>query len=290
MENKDIDISKSLRHFFDLKDWQARAVFFGGVYVLIFVASFALTFISFFVRIIPIVGWILSCFFSLAPAVFSFVFYLYVEGYRVDVIKAVASKQSVEAVAYNADYIRRVKAGVKIFLANLVYYLPLMVIVVIAFFFMFGSTFLVATTTPSDYSSGARDSVSAVGAFGVLGTSLLFYAVIFLGIIYQTIVTYIINPPMYVFFSRKGTVRSMLQFGGIWLFIKKNWMNMLIYAAITFGVAFVSGMLLLVSVFSIIVCIGIILFPVVYALTTTYIIHLQADMLGQLSALDKEIK
>ncbi|MFQ5493661.1 MAG: DUF4013 domain-containing protein [Candidatus Dojkabacteria bacterium] len=281
-KGESIDIGASITHFFELKDWVNRTLFIGGFLAIIIAVSFFMSFLF----IIPIIGWIIGCFLTVVVIIGSLLYAAYLEGYKLELIKAISTGKSMETVSIAANYSMRFKKGAILMLANFIYVLPIVLLYVIGFGLMFAPLILTGTSTASDVlmddTSGAA-AADAVGGTAIIFSSLLFYLIIFIGIIYQMLQQYMIYPPMIIQYVKKGTFGSMFEWGVMWEFMKNNWVNMLIYAVLTFGAGIVLWFANMIGVFTLLICIGFILLPIIWAVGTVYILHLQAHMLGQMA-------
>jgi hypothetical protein len=280
-KNKIIDIAESLQFFFKLPDWKERILWLGGascVALLVYFLAFA-----FF--LIPIIGWICGCFLIVAVGIFHFLFWIYVLGYQFEIIKAVASGEELTTVKPNEDYSERLRHGFRIFLGNLIQNVPTLILYLLSYALFFIPTILLAATQDSNNSS--FDLASTFLAFIAIFGMLIGYIPMFLAWIYMMFQQFFMYPAAIFSYYREEKISAMLRFKEIWTFIKANWINLLLYLAIIFGIGIVMYMLGTISFFLIFLCIGIILAPLIWALGMTVIIHVQAHMLGQICKLNK---
>jgi hypothetical protein len=276
---------KSARAFFDLKDWQSRVFFFGGIYFLILFISIA----GQFIFIIPFVGWIIGCFLALAVTIGSIAFWLYFEGYKLDVIEAVSRGKSMDTISYNSEYQKRIINGFKISLANFIYFLPMLLLIIISiaplliasFTFGFNESNCVSTEI------GCVQETDPGSVILGLTSTVFFYVVIIVAVLYQFIFRYTVQPGMLVMFNRHRTFSAMFRFGEILRFAKRNASNLLLYLAISLLVGFIMGMAQLVGVFTLFICIGIILLPIILAIQIVYTQHLDSAVIGEMDRIDK---
>ena len=289
MKSKQLDVTTSLRSFFDLKDWQNRTLFFGGIYFLILLVLF----VSQIIFIIPFLGWILGCFLLIGMMLASMAFGLYFEGYKLDIVRAVSQGKSMESVVYNSDYQRRIINGLKVTVATFIYLLPVVIIMSLSLApLMFGSFVFGVSDAPCAGSNVpcAGDGTNSAAVLLAVLSSLFFYLAIFGMIIYQFVFRYTIQPGMLILFNREGKFSAMFRLREIMHFCRKNWVNLLLYLAITLIVGFIAGTLQIIAFFSLFICIGIVLLPIVLAVQITYQQHLDGFVIGEIDRLDRESK
>jgi len=158
---------------------------------------------------------------------------------------------------------------------------------ILLYFLTFALLFIPMTLWGVSQDSGASEIT--VDYFGILGGFFFLFSYIpmFIAWFYVMFQQYFMYPAMIYLYTKKQTISTMLKVSKIWDFIKKNFINLLLYAAILFGVGLVFTFIVTISSFLIILCIGIFILPIVLVVGITYFTHVQAHLLGQLCKLDK---
>jgi len=269
-KKREMNMENAFIGFFRLPDWISRTAFIGVFYIAIMV----LYFIASFIMIIPFVGWVIGCFLILLVPVLGIGFNLFLDGYKLEISEAIVKGQPVSEVQLNAKYSSRIKEGFNFNIGNLIYNIPLIVVYIIGYAIYFGGIFI------------AEESSDPEASPIFLASLLIFLAMLFLGWIYQMLQTYLIIPLIYLRYMKKRTISSMFDFSEMKQYLKKHWMNIVFYGLLMFAGAFIVGLVNIIAAFTIFICIGIILFPITLAVGMTYIVHLQAYLLGEIAASD----
>ena len=281
-----LDLGKSLRSFIDMKDWQNRLLFTGGAYMIMIFGWI----VASVVFLIPLLGIFLGCFLTIVLLVFSIAFSFYIEGYRLELITAASKGQSMESVHVNTNYQERIIKGFWILSARQLYLLPIIILSILSFM----PAVIGILSSPSAYMATcagtapcSHSSIDTTASLLTITSSILFYVVILLGIVYQAFIRYVIEPGMIIMYLKEGTFGSMFKLKQIWRFDKRNWENLLIYLAMTMIIGFVMSFVVSIAGLLVFLCIGIFLLPVVLAFQLTYTLHFDSYVIGEFAKNDK---
>lgn len=279
MSKKYLDLNSDvLFSFFKLSDWKERAFMVGGLHLL-GVLIYILAIILFF---IPIIGWAIAfIILMLLPFLIMVVNFL-IDGYKLELIEASRKGHSHKKIPFNNNYMPRIKQGFYVGIANLVYNLPIIIVYFFSIALLFSPVFLLMSSAGT-----SNETQEVLGVFGVFGSMIVFYILIFAIYIYQLLYSIFIYPVMFLLYSRKNSLREALDIKAVFSFLKNNFLNICLYALITVVVSFVFGFLLSISFFLIFLCIGFVVAPVVFAVGLTYLVHLQAELTAQLDLQSK---
>lgn len=280
-KNKQIDIAESLQFFFKLPDWKERTIWIGGVSI----ASLVFYFLAFVLFFIPFIGWACGCVVFILLGLFFLLFWIYILGYQFEIIKAVAKGKKIDSVKINVYDSERLKCGFKIFIGSLVQNIPTIVLYGLGYGLILIPSVLLGFTS----NSGVSDSDSLSPSLALVGIFGMFLGYIPFGIawLYMMFQQFFFYPASICLYFKEEQISSMLKVREIWDLIKKNWISLLLYLAITFGIGMILYFVYMISIFLILLCIGIVLIPIVMAVAMSIIIHIQAHMLGQLCKLNK---
>ena len=278
--NKSLDFSKSISFFFQLKDWQNRSLFFGGILVAAIIVYLLLV----LVMMIPVLGIVLYCVGLAVMAVLAFLFVFYMNGYKVLVAQAVFNNKSVEDIKVAVDWVERITLGFKLSMANLVYFIPTYFIYFLGFLVMFLPLLLTPSTRNSYGSYTYNDQ--AAGIF--LVSMLLYYCFLCIAWVIQIVTEYFVFPLQFAVFLKDQKFSTAVSPKELRKFWKSNSKNILILGLLLFAMSIAFIIVVGVSALTVFLCVGIILLPVVYAVGFTYMLHLQAHLVGQLAKHDKE--
>ncbi len=284
MSKYQLDLSKSLRSFTDLKDWQNRLLYIGGAY---FLMVFGWIIIS-VVFIIPVLGIFIGCILGVALFIFSIAFSFYIEGYRLELIAAVSKGQGMETVHFNTNFTERMVKGFWILSARQLYLLPIIILMILSFM----PAFIGIISSPSTYMTSCSgvnpcSHTDSTATLLTITSSLLFYVTILVGIVYQAFVRYVIEPGMMIAYLKDGKFGSMFKLKEIWRFDKRNWENLLLYLAMTMLIGFVMSFVISIAGVLIFLCVGIFLLPVVLGFQLAYQLHFDSYVIGELARNDK---
>jgi hypothetical protein len=276
-----IDIKESLHYFFKFPDWKKRTAIVGSIALI----GIILYFVAFVLFFIPFIGLLIVCGMFLFIIVFYILYNLYLKGYTYAVVKAVAENKDPSLIPFLGNYKYRITHGFRLFVGNLVYSVPTILLYIFGYTMMIVPMFLLGGTEKTNSQTQNSDS-----PMGIIIIILMFigYIPLMVGVLLQMINQYFVSPVIICQYYGKETIKSMLQFKEVWLFIKKNAANLLLYAAILWGIGMVFGIALMFSYFLVFVCIGIIVLPVIMAIGSTLIIHIQAHLIGQICRMSKE--
>ncbi len=265
-----IDIKKAIENFFKLPDWAMRVLMIGGPVVL----GVTMYYIGSFLAIIPFIGMVISCFVSIAVFAFYIIYQIFIKGYQYDLIKTVAENKNVEFVAVYDFSSERMTNGLKLILATIIYNIPTVALYAFAFTAIFLGMFLLPNS--SDSSQGLLSTTGGIIAM------IAFLVLILFAIVYQLICQFVLIPSATYLYHKHQNITSMFKFRELWTFIKSNSMNLILFGAVSFGISIAFSVLYLISSLLILVCIGILIFPVVWAFQMTFLPHVKAHMLGQM--------
>ncbi|MBU0975902.1 MAG: DUF4013 domain-containing protein [Patescibacteria group bacterium] len=273
MANKQtIDIERSLKGFFELPDWMERSLMLGGSYAVLYIIYFFLIIIL----IIPFIGWVIGCCGFIFIIIAALAMWIYTIGYKYELIKAEMLGTPYTKIKVFENFNERFQHGAKIFVANLVYSIPTIILYVIGYALMFLPMGMLGSLGSSD-----NDYLGFM-AFPSMFLMLLGYVPIGIAVIYQMFQSFFITPSITAMYAKEQSISAMLQFGKVWIFIKENFINLLLLLALTMGTGFIIYFASMISSFLILLCIGIILLPAVFAIGLTFIIHMQASIIGQI--------
>lgn len=272
-KQKQIDVEKAIRSFIDLPDWQERTLVLGGLmfglmllYILLFISS-----------LIPLIGFVAICLLVFVFPILAIFVNFYIDGYKLELVDALVKGKSMQTVPVSDNYSDRIFAGAKLGVANLFYNIPLIILYVVGYFLFFAPILLLAAS-----SSTGNEGTEAVAAVSFLGSTILFYVFILIGWVWQMFQTFVIYPVMFIMYRKERSLGAAVKVGGLMSFVRNNAMSILLYTLIMFGFSLVFGIIISVSAFTVFLCVGIVLLPIVFALGMSYSIHLQAELLAQM--------
>jgi len=275
-KQKNIDVIESLKYFFKLNDWIERCLLIGGTPLI----GIVIYLISFLFAFIPAIGPCIFCCLLTLLALAGIAYGVYLTGYKYALIKALVSDKNVEEIKVFDNINERFKKGLKILLGNLVYISPLIIAYIISYLIMFVPIFL--GNIFNDNNQTDKSIISNIFAFSSFIMLFISYIPMFLGWVYQVFFQYFLKPSSVVIFSKDKKIRSMLNFKECWQFLKSNFVNLLSLLAVNICLSLIFGILLTTSMVLIFICIGIVIIPILVAFFTTYILHIQAHLIGQL--------
>lgn len=275
-KQKDLDIGRSLTYFFRLPDWQDRTIFLGGLAVatgLVYILGLVLAFI-------PLIGVFIFCGLMILVPLMTVLLNFYLDGYQLELIEAISSGKDVTSVKASANYQQRLMHGLKLGLANVVYNIPLIIVGVVSYaVFLAPVMFLAAFGDNNPESTTVAEELATLSLFG---STMLFYGVAALAWIYQVLIEYVINPLMIVMYYKERSIRGALRIKKMWKLLQSRWMHVLVYALLLFAISMMIGILTMVSGILIFLCIGLLLLPVIVAISRTYLVHVKADLIAQM--------
>ncbi|MCA9382960.1 DUF4013 domain-containing protein [Candidatus Dojkabacteria bacterium] len=266
-----IDVEKAVRFFFELPDWKDRALKFAGVYLAAYVVLIIVYVLGFVASIIPILGALLFCGSFILVWLGMIAINFYFQGYKIEVTEAVAAGKKVEDIVILDKYQERVKEGAKLSIASFIYMLPSVILYFAAYAMMF---------IPLILTDGGGQNEEPSGIF--LVGMLLFYVLFFIGWILQMIVQFAIFPAIWATYSLEHNFKKSISPEVLWSFIKDNYINIILFLAITMGMSMVMGFAAMLSLVLVLLCIGIVLYPLVFIVGGALIMHAQAHMVGQM--------
>lgn len=272
-KSENIDFVAALRFFFDLPDWQTRSKEFALLYIAMLVGTFIVYILASIIFIIPILGWIVGSVMFLALFLGSIAFNLYILGYKLEVADAVSKGGDISEVKVLGNWKGRIMNVLGLGVAQLIYTVPVIILYVIALFALFG---FIATAEATN-----------ADAYAVPGI-VIFYGIIFLAGIVQFLIQTFIYPVMHVLYLEDKSIVNIMNPTKIWNFLVDNLFNILLYIAAMLLASFVIGIASLIAMITVLVCIGIILYPAVIVVGQVYSVHMQAYIFGQMAKLNKK--
>ncbi|MDD3647108.1 MAG: DUF4013 domain-containing protein [Candidatus Dojkabacteria bacterium] len=268
-----IDIEKSLKSFFELPDWVERSLMLGGVYAALYIIYFGLIFIF----IIPFIGWIIGCLGFIVIFFVAMAFWIYTIGYKYELIQAEMSDKPFDDIKIFENYKERLTHGGKIYVGNLIYSIPVIILYFIGYALMFLPMGILGSVGETD------NEALGLLALPSMGLMLIGYLPLGIALLYQMFQAFFITPTITALYVKEQSISAMLKFKNVWAFIRANFVNLLLLMALTMGIGFVLYFASMISMFLVIICIGIILFPAVLGIGATYVIHMQASIIGQIA-------
>jgi hypothetical protein len=189
-------------------------------------------------------------------------------GWVIDIMKNVSQRQAEPLPDWDNFGDKFVKGAI-LFVASLIYSLPMLLITCPAFFLPF---------TRGDFS---REGQQALAGMFIGTTALLACAIS----IYALLLSFLL-PAIFLNFARKGTFASCFEFGEIWRIMSKNLgdyiVAWLIIIVVSIGASFVIG--IVGTVLAFIPCCGWILAWILFGVTGVYIAAVFGHLFGQIGA------
>jgi len=266
MLKKSIDINQAFRHFFDTTNWKVNSAIIGGALLFINALSYAFGFISALLDAQGDEYMFISMIVKYLATPFSMVVSIYFSGYSLELIRNTTEEGPMMDISVKDNVVERFKDGGRFFLGNLVYTIPMVIMGVIAAF-----GFVIPTMSDSDV-------MMPFTILGILMALVLIIVLIMYGIF--------VAPAIMINYANKGSFASMFEFSTIWDITKNNIINFLTVFGMQIIFSFVFTFALFVAGISIFLCVGIVLFPVVYAVGYTMMLHMQANLLGQVKVIN----
>lgn len=270
MTTQNIDISKAFSHFFEQKDWKDRALSisltYGGFNLLYCLASIFM--------IVPFLGIVCLPIICLAIPVFiaaSAWFY----GYAVEVAESVANHKH-DLLPIKAHTLERFKVGGKFLIGTLVYGIPFILLSVI------GVILLVFGINILDQSGHDFNSSQLIGIILIL-LSVILFLITFVGYI----VFFIALPAILREFIKHRSISSIFDFNSIYKYIRTNFTNVLIISGIFFVCTIVLSFLSSFAQFTLFICIGVIVIPLVTGAGTLYLMDVYGVLIGEMMKAEK---
>jgi hypothetical protein len=189
-------------------------------------------------------------------------------GWVIDIMKNVSQRQAEPLPDWDNFGDKFVKGAI-LFVASLIYSLPMLLITCPAFFIPF---------TRGDYSREGQQALAGV----IAGTGLLLVCLLS---IYALLLSFLL-PAIFLNFARKGTFAACFELGEIWRIMSKNLgdyiVAWLIIIVVSIGVSFVIG--IVGTVLAFIPCCGWVLALILSGVTGVYIAAVFGHLFGQIGA------
>lgn len=280
-KNKSIDIKEAFTHFFALPDWKTRCIYLGIPTVI----TLFFYFISTLFMLIPIVGIFVCAGSFLLMMILLVIYGMYISGYSYEIAEAVLSDKAIEDIKVNENIKGRISIGFRLLLASLVYAIPIIILYIIGYAMIFLPMILLGVEEGSD-----GPESTANGILSLFSIILMFvgYIPLILTWVYQIFLQFFIFPAIMNQYIKYSSFESLLSFRDIWKFIKANFINLLIYFAVMLGSYMLFSVATWISMALILLCVGLILLPILMAVFTSYFVHLQGYMIGNIIKLSKD--
>jgi len=269
------DIKQSFLYFFRLKDWKSRTFFTGVVPFLL-----ALLYIFPLILILALkeIGLIIAIFLFLIIYLIIFIYRLILSGYQLELIDNLRLNLPINEIRPERITKSRIILGLKIYLINFIYSLP------VAFF----TLIYIVSFIPMFF-------FDEKGPEGIL--LVIFFALMFIGIIasllssaFTFLFAYGINPATIYLFLKNKSIKEAFQIKKVFEFIKNNIINLILLFAIVTILNIVLQLAFYVSILLMIILIGFIIFIGLVALTNTITLHLSAYYYAEIYRLNDKGK
>lgn len=265
---KTISIETVMSSFFKSQDWINRTLTIGGAGILMLVGFYALQFMLILFAVVPIIGVLAVVLFTVVALALAILLSGYAQGYKIEYAEAIQKNKEVSLVKVFASFRERFETGIRVSLANLIYSLPGVILIAIAY------TVMIALVVVSE---GSNEFTAAHA-----GVALIFYALLFAGLFLNFVVMAVFHPAILANYIKHRSFKRAVNFNEVWEFVLKHKMNLLIFVLV--HVLGYIGMMvaLFVSAISIFLCVGFLLVPLTYVLGIVYLFHLQPTAIGEM--------
>lgn len=262
--------------FFQLKDWKQRSLYIGGLYLVLFSAWIMFN-IAFFIGLSSgFSALILLILFLLAqtPLVLIVVYSLYLNGYQIELAGMMLEEKQLEDLNYFADYTARIKQGCKLLLSVSIYnIIPFLIIIS-------GYMFIILLSIIQDSRSGfVEPGVSYISMLG----SILSFILLLGGVVLQMFVQFIITPLITARFIIKKSISTTIDFFEVKRHTERYILDLLLIGLIMYIIQTLYSFALYFSLITVFICVGLFLFPVIFAVGVVYSLHVRARIISNLS-------
>ena len=231
-----IDLGRALQHPFEDRDWASKLLIGAAV------------------NLVPILNFAMM-------------------GYSLDVLRNTSRGQDVPLPAWD-DFGKKFVDGLKLFVAQLVYALPL---IVVAFVYVFGTVFLTAMTAAGE-DRGDRGQFAFVALISLVSIGFFCFAFIY------SIFIGIIMPALYIQLARTGDLGSCFRLRELWAIVQRRTGDYALVALVLFGLPLAAS--IIVSLFTAIPILGaliaLLLVPIMIVLSSYYMV-VSGHLYGQLA-------
>lgn len=266
-----LDTNQIFTEFFKLRDWKARSLGIGGLYLLVVLILIFTTFpIVFFGMGEVLLVALMIVFLILFSSICFLILQFYLAGYKLDIISVMNDNKEVENVPYLSDFGRRIIQGFKLSFSRGVY-------ILIPTLFTFLGSFISSFSESFVATSG--ESMSE----GFWGLLIIGYAVSGIGAILQFLTRLFFYPLLTArFVANDYRIGDTVNLSQVMNTMKLNIKELLIIGGLIFLTQFVFLIAFYMSGLLIFLCVGLFLFPVVLSVGTVYLQHFEARVVSNL--------
>ncbi|MEI7579843.1 MAG: DUF4013 domain-containing protein [bacterium] len=269
MKKQQLDFETAVFYFFRLPDWKRRAAIIGGpVAVFMIIMIFPMQFIG----LIPFLGWIVQLLFMILYYAVLIITTIYISGYMLEVAAKVKKNQDPGTIVVE-EYQSKLLNGVKYFGANFIFMIPYIVLIILAFVILFTTVF---------------SNINSEKVSGFLPLAMVIYLVLFAFALLYIIIVTIYFQAAAVNFLKLNRFSAFFEFKENWEILKRNLLNFIIMPLILLVVGLVAAFAMIFAEITIFCCIGIVLFPMVFAIIFVYQPHVSGHLLGQIARFEEE--
>jgi hypothetical protein len=277
--SKNINFGEAINYPFNISDFKNRFLLYSVYSIIIFVISFGL---SIFFSIFSTMSLaaesgaayiIINIISNIIQVIISVITSAYLMGYTFEVAEVIAAKTDISNVKFFDNYKNRLIEGLKYVLTLTVYTIPLMIVVIILL--------VVMSITLSYTLNGNADPTSV---------SIMWILLLTIGLIIFTLslLFSFITPAITVLYIKTRSVKDTLNVYTLYSFVVNHFMNLLMYFGVSFLMVIVMAIAIIISFFTIILCIGIILIPLVALYSYFYYTHFNAYVYGMMLKTEAE--
>ena len=231
-----IDLGRALQHPFEDRDWATKLLIGAAV------------------NVVPILNFAMM-------------------GYTLDVLRNVSRGQDVPLPAWD-DFGKKFVDGLKLFVAQLVYALPLIVLTIV---YVFATVFMTVVTASGD-DQGSRSEFAFVSLITVLSLGFFCFALLY------SLFIGIIMPALYIQLARTGEIGSCFRLREMWTIAQRRAGDYALVVLVLFGLPLAAS--IIVSFFTAIPILGalvaLLLVPILIALSSYYMV-VSGHLYGQLA-------
>lgn len=265
------DTNVIFTEFFKLRDWKARSLGIGGLYLLIVMVGMG----AYAMVILFGLGgmvFALLLFFIMGLFIIIIIFGLqfYLAGYRLDLIEVMKVNGEVENVGHLTDYGRRITQGFKLNLSLWSY------ILIPTLIMLTGSLVNSFSTQLIDGSGNSLND-------GYWMLLIIGYSISGLGTLLQFLTRLFFYPLLTArFVNNESRIADTINLTQVIDTVRSNIKELLIVGGLIFLAQTIVMFAIYMSAFFILLCVGLFLFPVAVAVGTVYMQHFEARMVTSL--------
>jgi hypothetical protein len=266
-----VDLGVVFQEFFKLKDWKQRSLYLGGIYTLISLIFGGFYFVGSFLLVIPFFGILLFLIPIVLIGAFMMAYSAYLIGYRLDIAEAYRSSSSIEDVAYMGNYSTRIKRGIRLAFAQIIYTLPAFTLLLVGYIGVLFAIFAI-----EENPNLGNESLVYIGM-------LLSIVILFLGVLLQMAIYIFLMPILNATFLKNNDLGKLFDFKYIWKLVKANWADAVLIWAILSLLNVIIITATYFAWFLVLLCVGLLVLPVIMAITTVYRQHVHAHLIAELA-------